>query len=158
MKRAMLLLSMCLMPGCTKNIEQLETLKSGLQRELAEKTAIAANLTERRRELDALRQQVKDQLAAAGIERGELHVAPPTLPEAVAVPLPPPPPESIWEGSRGARLRAEIARMEAEVGQLDKIIAVTRDIDRQRAEANATLKAIADLKRAHGTSQANEAQ
>jgi hypothetical protein len=147
-----------LLAGCSRNLGQLRSIKGGLQVELADKEKIAETLTRKRADLDRLQQQEASELANAGVALSDLHVTVPTSPAAVAVPMPPLPEESRWEGVEGARLRAEIALLQARMGELDSLVAMVRDLDKQTAEANATLKAIADLKRARGTDQANEAQ
>ncbi len=107
----LLLLSLLMLPGCTKNHAELTAMQDQLDRRMAESMAIA--------------------------------VEPVAAPEPVSIPLPP---ESMFEGSEGARLRLRIVETQRRLAELERILVETRNVSARSRHLQKQLDALTTLK------------
>jgi hypothetical protein len=141
MRRLALALLLC---GCNANVDKLEAINSALERQLAEKMAIANNLNEFRREMDRLDAQLAK--AMSGLDGGM-----PELPKRSPAEMDAPatwvlPEESPLEGSRAKALRQRIHDTQSRIAQLDKVIGEVRNIGARRRDVQDRLDALKALR------------
>lgn len=107
MRPLLLCLLLLTVSACTKNHDELRVHQAVLDRQLAEAQEIADNLNEQRKAIDALDIQVKLGLQEVpGAREAVAHLDDePLVPATLPAPLPPLPPESVFEGAKGADMR-----------------------------------------------------
>jgi hypothetical protein len=131
MRALVLTLLLLTVSGCHKNREVLLARQVELDLRLANAMALADNLNEQRKAMDALHQQVQEGLVKFPDARAADDE--PLPPVAAPPPLPPLPPESAFEGAEGARLRDRIRKTEARLAALNKVIGeVERIAEKER--------------------------
>lgn len=140
--------------GCSKNRDQLRAIRDRMQIELAERQELAANLSERRKEIDALEAELAE-ARDAGIKIDDLPAPAGVKP---STPLPPPelPPPSIWEGTESERTRTQILELHKRIAELDKVIGEVNQVEARKRELARRLDRIKQIKRAGD--QTNEAR
>jgi hypothetical protein len=128
MKRAAVLaLLLC---GCA-NEKALEATLARLETELAHKQEQAMKLSELRTELESMEARVAE--ALKGLPQGHELVAAKAEPAPRHTPATLPT-ESIFEGSKGKRLRAMIAQTEARIFELERVLAGVNELEARRRE------------------------
>jgi hypothetical protein len=140
------LLPVLFLLACNPHLADLEALDVALDKQLAEKMAIANNLNEYRRASDRLERELAE--AAAVLDAG----LPSPLPvadndETAAVGPTPLPPSSAFEGERSQKLRMRIEETRRRIAELDKVIGVAKGINRRNAELYRQLELLNELRR-----------
>jgi outer membrane murein-binding lipoprotein Lpp len=125
-----------LLSGCTKNHAELEARLAADDAQLAAQQSIAERLNESRRELEAAEAELARALVEFPEEQANLEEpTPPSAPPTFA----PPPPESMFEGSEGARLRRQIQDTEARIIQLSKVLGEVGRLNGRREQVKRQL-------------------
>jgi hypothetical protein len=109
-----------LLCGCTRNHAELQARLAAADAQLATQQSIAEKLNENRRELEQAEAELEKAFVEYPEEKSALEEAP--APPSAPPTFPPLPPESLFEGSEGARLRRQIQDTEARIIQLSKIL------------------------------------
>jgi len=140
-----LIVTVLVLAGCGRNAE-LRGRLADEERQLAEQQALADNLNEDRRALDAAEQELARALEQFPEEKAAVDAleAPPLAP-AVVPTFPPLPHESLFDGSDRARLRRQLQDVEARIAQLAKVIEEVQKLEARRAHVQRKL----ELVRAH---------
>ncbi len=138
----------------------LRAAQAELDRALAEKKELADNLNERRRELEGLEHALESGLAELGdgaevgvaLAGSKVEVTP-----APKTPSPVLPPPSFWEGSDAERRRALITDTQRRIAQLEKVIGEVNHFEERKAEVQAKLAALEQLRRTRAGAHAGSA-
>ncbi len=128
-----------LLCSCTKNHAELKARLAADDAQLAAQQEIAEHLNEMRRELDAAEAELATLLAEYPEEKTALEAPSPPSPPPTFAPLPP---ESLFEGSEGARLRRQIQDTEARILQLSKVLGEVGKLDARRQQLKRQLAQI----------------
>jgi hypothetical protein len=140
------LLPVLLLLACNPHLPELEALDVALDKQLAEKKAIADNLNEFRRETDRLERELE--LASAELDAGLPSPLPAAADETGSVGPMPLPPLSMFEGESSRKLRARIDETRHRIAELDKVIGEVKGINRRNAELYRQLELLNELRRA----------
>lgn len=153
--RAVLVVVLLALCGCSKNRDQLRAIRDRMQLELAERQVLVQSLNERRQEIEALEAQIGE-ARDAGIQIDEGRTVAASAPEKTPLPPPELPAPSVWEGSESERTRAQILELHARISELDKVVGEVNQADARKRELGRQLDRIKQIKRA--TDQTNEAR
>lgn len=136
-----LLVVVLVLCGCRKNHDELLARLADAERRLAAQQAVAVTLNEERKALDFALLKLASEQADFPAEQVALDAidALPIAPVAVAPALPP---ESLFEGAEGARLRLRIQDSEARIAELSKIVAEVGKLDAKRRHVQQRLDAL----------------
>lgn len=153
--RAVLVVVLLALCGCSKNRDQLRAIRDRMQLELAERQVLVQSLNERRQEIEALEAQIGE-ARDAGIQVDEGRTVAASAPEKTPLPPPELPAPSVWEGSESERTRAQILELHARISELDKVVGEVNQADARKRELGRQLDRIKQIKRA--ADQTNEAR